>query len=320
MLINQIVLSTLICSALAGHGHGYHCGYGCQIQRQSAPARNIAEVLTKAGATTLVDLVVKAGLAETLSGPGPFTVFAPENNAFARLPKSLVDTLTGDVELLKKVLLYHVVPGVVMSSDITDDLTAASAEGSDLRANVYYKSKYGKGYITVNGKNVKYPDIKASNGIIHLMKDVIYPIPSGNIAEVVSGDERFSTLLAAVGAAGLADTLATAGPFTVFAPTNEAFAKVPQDVLDGLLADKEALTKVLLRHVVPGTKFAKGLQLPTYLNTAGGAPEDRIGTMMFRSGNVKVFSSTNGKQNVAKVVDADIIATNGVIHAIDTVI
>ena len=87
---------------------------------------------------------MKAGLAETLSGPGPFTVFAPENNAFARLPKSLVDTLTGDVELLKKVLLYHVVPGVVMSSDITDDLTAASAEGSDLRANVYYKSKYGK--------------------------------------------------------------------------------------------------------------------------------------------------------------------------------
>jgi len=148
------------------------------------------------------------------------------------------------------------------------------------------------------------------------MKDVIFPIPSGNIAEVVSGDERFSTLLAAVGAAGLADTLATGGPFTVFAPTNEAFAKVPQDALNGLLADKEALTKVLLRHVVPGTKFAKGLQLPAHFNTAGGAAEDRIGTQMYRSGTVKVFSSSN----VAKVVDADIIATNGVIHAIDTVI
>jgi len=148
------------------------------------------------------------------------------------------------------------------------------------------------------------------------MKDVIYPIPSGNIAEVVSGDERFSTLLAAVGAASLADTLATGGPFTVFAPTNEAFAKVPQDALNGLLADKEALTKVLLRHVVPGTKFAMGLQLPTHFNTAAGTAEDRIGTQMYRSGTVKVFSSSN----VAKVVDADIIATNGVIHAIDTVI
>merc|ERR1711872_1074003 len=197
-----------------------------------AKAGNIAEELTAAGATTLVDFVVKAGLAETLSGPGPFTVFAPDNNAFAKLPASLVNTLTGDVELLKKVLLYHVIPGLVKSSDITDDLTAASAEGSELRANVYYKSKYGKGYITVNGKNVKYPDIKASNGIILIMKDVIFPIPSGNIAEVVSGDERFSILLFILGSAGLeilADTLATGGPFTVFAPTNEAFAKVPQD-------------------------------------------------------------------------------------------
>merc|ERR1739838_162973 len=77
----------------------------------AAQAGNIAEELTKAGATTLVDLVVKAGLAETLSGPGPFTVFAPDNNAFAKLPKSVVDALTGNVELLKKVLLYHVIPG-----------------------------------------------------------------------------------------------------------------------------------------------------------------------------------------------------------------
>merc|ERR1712042_354692 len=131
--------STVLHTAFAGHhGHGY------SYQRQATPAGNIAEELTKAGATTLVDLVVKAGLAETLSGPGPFTVFAPCNDAFAKLPASLVDTLTGDVELLKKVLLYHVIPGVVKSSDITDDLTAASAEGSELRANVYYKSKYGK--------------------------------------------------------------------------------------------------------------------------------------------------------------------------------
>jgi len=322
MLINQVFFSSLIYTALAGYarGHGYGCGYGCQIQRQSAPTRNIAEELSKAGATTLVDLVVKAGLADTLSGPGPFTVFAPDNSAFEKLPKSLVDSLTGNSELLKKVLLYHVVPGVITSSDIKDDLTTATAEGSDLRANVYYKSKYGKGYITVNGKHIKYPDINASNGIIHIMQDVIFPIPSGNIAEVVTGDKRFSTLLAAVGAAGLADTLSSGGPFTVFAPTNEAFAKVPKEVLDGLLADKEALTKVLLRHVVPGTKFAKGLQLPAVLQTAGGLAEDSIVTEMYRSGNVKVFSSTNGNRNVAKVVDADIVATNGVIHAIDTVI
>merc|ERR1712119_16298 len=279
-------------------------------------AGNIAEELTAAGATTLVDFVVKAGLAETLSGPGPFTVFAPDNDAFAKLPADLVATLMGDVELLKKVLLFHVASGNVMSKDISNDITVDSVEGSPLRANVYLKSKYYNGFVTVNGKRVKKADIVADNGVIHMVTDVIYPFPTGDIAEVVTGDERFSTLL---GAAGLADTLATGGPFTVFAPTNDAFAKVPKDALDGLLADKEALTKVLLRHVLPGTLFYKGISWDTH-NTAGGAEEDMIATQVFKAGVIKVVSSVGGKRTGARVVDADIIATNGVIHAIDTVI
>merc|ERR1711935_300797 len=92
----------------------------------AAQAGNIAEELTKAGATTLVEFVVKAGLAETLSGPGPFTVFAPDNDAFAKLPADLVATLMGDVELLKKVLLFHVASGNVMSKDISNDITVDS--------------------------------------------------------------------------------------------------------------------------------------------------------------------------------------------------
>jgi len=282
----------------------------------AAQAGNIAEELTKAGATTLVDFVVKAGLAETLSGPGPFTVFAPDNDAFAKLPADLVATLSGNVDLLKKVLLFHVLPGTVMSTDITNDLTAASVEGTELRANVYLKSDYYDGFVTINGKRVYKADIVADNGVIHMVTDVIYPFPGGNIAEVVTGDERFSTLLAAVGAAGLADTLATGGPFTVFAPTNDAFAKVPKDALDGLLADKEALTAVLLRHVVPGALFSKGVTWGTH-TTAGG---DTIATQVFKAGIIKVVSNADNKRAAARVVDADIIATNGVIHAIDTVI
>merc|ERR1712083_949051 len=179
------------------------------------------------------------------------------------------------------------------------------------RANVYLKSKYYDGFVTINGKRVYKTDIVADNGVIHMVSDVIYPFPTGNIAEVVTGDERFSTLLAAVGAADLADTLATGGPFTVFAPTNDAF--------DGLLADKDALTKVLLRHVVPGTMFSKGITWTTH-NTAGGAEEDMVATQVFKAGVIKVVSSVDGKRSGARVVDADIIATNGVIHAIDTVI
>merc|ERR1712241_1060880 len=152
-----------------------------------------------------------------------------------------------DTELLKKVLLYHVVAGEVKSTDIVNDGTAATLAGDKIRTNIY------PGAITVNGKQVIKPDIMASNGVIHLVSDVINPIPTGNIAEIATGDERFSTLLAAVVAADLA-------------PTNDAFAKIPAETLNGLLADKEALTKVLLRHVVSGTVFAKGVgngEVPT---------------------------------------------------------
>ena len=90
----------------------------------------------------MVDFVVMAGLAETLSGPGPFTVFAPDNDAFAKLPTDLVATLMDDVDLLKEVLLFHVVSGEIMSKNISNDITVDSIQGSPLRANVYLGSKY----------------------------------------------------------------------------------------------------------------------------------------------------------------------------------
>merc|ERR1711997_819534 len=121
-----------------------------------------------------------------------------------------------------------------------------------------------------------------------------------------------STLLAAVKAAGLVDTLSGAGPFTVFAPTNDAFAKVPQDALSALLADKEALTAVLLRHVVPGAIKAKDAPLgSTTLGTAGG---EEIVVTNAPSG-VAIKSSAGS----ANVIIFDVLASNGVVHAVDTV-
>merc|ERR1711970_666006 len=282
----------------------------------TAQAGNIAEELTAAGATTLVDFVVAAGLADTLAEPGPFTVFAPDNNAFDNLP---VEALNADPDLLKKVISYHVVSGKIMSSDISNDVSVDSLEGSALRTNVYLQSKYYDGFVTVNGERVKKADMMADNGVIHMMNRVIYPFPVGNIAEVVTGDERFSTLLSAVIEADLVETLSTGGPFTLFAPTNDAFAKIPAEDLEDLLADKEALTRVLLRHVVPGTFFFNGVTWDI-LATAGGVEEDMIATQRFKGGVVKVVSSLNGTRTDARTVEADIIATNGVIHAIDTVI
>merc|ERR1712131_483607 len=139
------------------------------------------------------------------------------------------------------------------------------------------------------------------------------PAPTKTIAELAIATPQLSTLLAAVKAADLVETLSGEGPFTVFAPTNDAFAKIPAETLNGLLADKEALTAVLLRHVVPGAAL-QGKDVPpgsTPLKTAGGEE-----ITAERSTFIQVKSSAGS----AYVTRFDIIASNGVIHAIDTVI
>ena len=136
--------------------------------------------------------------------------------------------------------------------------------------------------------------------------------PSKNIAELAIATPQLSTLLVAVRAAELVDTLTSAGPFTVFAPTNEAFAKLPKDALNALLSDKEALIAVLLRHVVPGAALT-AQDLPvgsTDVKTAGGE-----GITVTRDNYIQVKSSAGG----AGVLAFDLLATNGVVHLVDTV-
>jgi len=147
----------------------------------------------------------------------------------------------------------------------------------------------------------------------HAPAPIVKAAPSGTVTDLVVGSPQFSTLLSAVQAAGLADTLAGDGPFTVFAPTNSAFDKVPADTLNALLADTEALKAVLLRHVVPG-KALQGKDVPpgeTTLATAGG---EEI------SANREQFIKVKSSAGEAFITAFDIIATNGVIHSIDTVI
>merc|ERR1712212_774402 len=136
--------------------------------------------------------------------------------------------------------------------------------------------------------------------------------PTKNIAELAIATPQLSTLLAAVKAAGLVDTLAGEGPFTVSAPTNDAFAKIPSDTLNGLLADKDALTAVLLRHVVPGAAL-KAREVPkgtTTLKTAGGEEID-----VTRGRYITVKSSAGE----AGVIAFDVLATNGVVHLVNSV-
>ena len=171
----------------------------------------MASDLKTNGLTTLLDLVVKADLAGTLGSVEPATIFAPTNEAFDAVPQDTLNALLADTELLKNVLLYHVIPNVaIQSSQLKADQSVETANGAPLRVNVFPKYET---VVTVNGVPVVKADVPAGSGsVVHVVEKVILPIKAGdNVAAVVSSDPQFSTLLAAVQAAGLADALATTG-------------------------------------------------------------------------------------------------------------
>jgi len=286
---------------------------------------DLAGDLKANGLTTLLDFVVKAGLAETLGSVEPATIFAPTNDAFAALPADVVSALTSDPELLKNTLLYHVIPNAAIpSSALKADNKVDTATGAPLRVNVYKKYRP---IVTVNGVKVIQPDVPAGSGsIVHVVESVLPTVAKGdNVAAVLTNDGRFSTLLAAVGAAGLAEAVSTTDGLTVFAPTDDAFAKVPKATLNFLLQpeNKATLVDVLTRHVVPEVIFSEAICWKTYKTLN---PKASLSTELYklRRGHSIVGSlvkvTTSDAKAKARVNAADIVATNGVIHAIDTVI
>ncbi len=282
-----------------------------------APAGDIVATAKAAGTFgTLLKAATAAGLVETLQGPGPFTVFAPTDDAFAALPAGTLDKLLADPAALKQVLLYHVVSGKVTSDQVVNLTSADSVEGAPIAVAV----KDGKVYLNGSAQVVT-PDIAASNGVIHVIDQVLLPpaaaatpAPSagaatGDIVATAKAAGTFATLLNAAQAAGLVDTLEGPGPFTVFAPTDDAFAALPAGTLDKLLADPAALKKVLLYHVVAGAVTADQVVGLTSADSVEGAPI----AITVKDG--KVYLNDD-----AQVVATDIAATNGVIHVIDHVI
>ncbi len=262
--------------------------------------------------STLVTAVKAAGLAETLSSKGPFTVFAPTNEAFAALPKGTLETLLKpeNRDLLRKVLTYHVVSGDVMSKDLRSGKVTTVA-GSAVSVNVQNRG------IMINNANVVKADIGANNGVVHVIDRVLLPpdlmatkpTQSGTIVDIAVSNPNFSTLVTAVKAAGLVDTLSSKGPFTLFAPTNKAFAALPKGTLEKLLKpeNRDLLRKVLTYHVVSGDVMSKDLRSGR-VATVAGSP-------------VAVKVNKHGiTVNNSRVVKADIDATNGVIHVIDRVL
>jgi uncharacterized surface protein with fasciclin (FAS1) repeats len=270
----------------------------------ATPTKTIVETAVAAGQFhTLVAAVKAAGLAETLSGKGPFTVFAPTDEAFAKLGKDTIATLLKPENKAKlvSILTYHVVGGSVPAAKVVGMKSAKTVQGCDVAIQV------ADGKVKVGAANVVATDVMASNGVIHVIDTVILP-PS--LVDVAKQAGSFGTLLAAATAAGLADTLANGGPFTVFAPTDEAFAKLGKDTIATLLKpeNKAKLAGILQHHVVAGTVLAAQATKLKEATTIG---------------NTKLMLQFDGKVLTvggSKVVTADVLAGNGVIHVVDSVI
>lgn len=281
-------------------------------------AKTIVEIAAEDGRfTTLVAAVQAAGLAETLSGEGPFTVFAPTDDAFAALPEGTLDSLLlpENKQQLTDILLYHVIPGKVMAEDaigLDGQMADTALEGKQ----VDVKVDMGSVYLNENVK-VIIADIEASNGVIHVIDAVLLPpaeeaaMEKLDIVDTAISDGRFTTLVAAVQAAGLAETLKGEGPFTVFAPTDDAFAALPEGTLDSLLLpeNKQQLTDILLYHVVSGKVMASDVIGLT------SAP-----TILGKDATVKVEDGKVFLNDTVQVIITDIETSNGVIHVIDAVL
>jgi len=275
--------------------------------------------------STLVSAVVAANLTAALEAKGPYTVFAPTNEAFAKLPAATLKHLLDpkNIKELQALLEYHVIAGAaVMSKDLKSYQKVKTLEGDEVEV-----IKTSHGSIIVNrDAYVTAADNEASNGVVHIINNVLMPpTPAAapapapkatkNIVALAQSVKDLSTLVTAVVAANLTSALEAKGPYTVFAPTNEAFAKLPAAYLKHLLDPKniKELQAILEYHVIAGAAvYSKDLKFVNRVKTLDQG-EEVIIVKDYRSGAVTV----NYKSHVTA---ADNAATNGVVHIIDEVL
>jgi uncharacterized surface protein with fasciclin (FAS1) repeats len=319
------------CSAVPADGEG---SFGGMADDPAATAASNNPVLS-----TLVTAVTQAGLVDTLNGEGPFTIFAPTNDAFAAIPPADLDAVLADNELLTNVLTYHVVAGQnLKAADLAAAGQLTTVEGDTVML--------GSDGTTVNDARVVCSDVTTANATVHIIDTVLMPPadqsdmgeepmaaqalePSGPACSAVPADGEgsfggmaddpaataasnnpvLSTLVTAVSQAGLVDTLNGEGPFTIFAPTNDAFAAIPPADLEAVLADNGLLTSVLTYHVVAGEQLSS-------------ADLIAAGTVDTVNGGTLTITADNGTLTVNGVpsVCMDVPTANATVHIIDGVL
>lgn len=307
------------CGAVPGEGPGSFAGLA---EEPVATAAGNSKLLT-----TLATAVTDAGLAETLDGEGPFTVFAPANSAFGEVPANDLDALLADRETLTKVLTYHVVEGAYTPDELVEAGSVESLEGQSLAI-----AEEG-GTLTVDGAKVLCGNIPVANGVVYVIDEVLQPDsvatpvsgPVGPLCQAIPADAvealadqpagtaagnvaQLATLSTAVGAADLGATLNGDGPFIVFAPVEDAFAALPAETLSGLLEDPEALSEILTFHVVAGEQTAEQLEQAGTVETVQGSDLE-----IAKDG---ASFTVNG----ANVLCGPITVANGQVYLIDSVL
>ncbi len=313
------------CGAVPADGAGSFAG---MAQDPAATAASNNPLLS-----TLVTAVTEAGLVDTLNGDGPFTIFAPTNDAFAKIPKDQLDAILADKEMLTKILTYHVVAGTQYDA-------AGLGSAGELESVEGEKITFGADGTMANDANVLCSNVMTANATVHIIDTVLLPpslsdpmmgmleptgpgcvaVPDDGAgsfagmaqdpaATAASNNPLLSTLVSAVVKAGLVDTLNGEGPFTIFAPVNDAFAAIPADQLEAILADNEQLTQILTYHVIAGEKMSSADLI------AAGKATTVNGAELTFGGDMGALT-VNG----AKTLCMDVPTANATVHIIDTVL
>jgi uncharacterized surface protein with fasciclin (FAS1) repeats len=267
--------------------------------------------------SSLVAALNAADLVSTLEGDGPFTVFAPTNAAFDKffIDNGFASIADVPADLLKNILLNHVVGGKILSTELTTGYVESSASGADGNTmNMYISTDGG---VTINGgSSVTIADIDASNGVIHIV-DAVIGLPT--VVTFATADPTFSTLVSALTRESLGvdyvGTLSSNGPFTVFAPTNDAFGELLTELSAGGLGDIDdaVLNAVLQYHVVNGANVRAG-------DLTDGQVVATFGEAEFTIDLSDGASITDANGRNTKIVVTDVQANNGVIHVVSQVL
>uniref|UniRef100_UPI00398F21C0 transforming growth factor-beta-induced protein ig-h3 isoform X2 n=1 Tax=Pristiophorus japonicus TaxID=55135 RepID=UPI00398F21C0 len=281
---------------------GYSKVYGEKGCPVALPINNIYNTLGTVGSSTTQLYSDRAILRPEIEGPGSFTIFAPSNEAWAALPAEIIDALVSNVNIeLLNALHYHMVDRRILTDELKHGVTLPSMY-QDLNIYVHH---YSNGIVTVNCARIMKADQLATNGVVHVIDRVITAF-TNTIQDTLEVDDTFQQLRAAVAAAGLEDMLSREGEYTLFAPTDEAFSKIPLATLNRILGDPEALKSLLNYHILKKVQCAEAI--------ISGAPMETL-----EGSSLEVGCDSNGLTLNGKTIitNKDILTTNGVIHMID---